>query len=308
METDMRIHQATRLLLIVALHASFFLNAQELRYVHVPEQKAALQGSSSKIQNFRVADPRANIEPSAPADAPPLTYPKPNREPSKVSSGPISGASLIPWTKIPARPRIDLSVSAKQLKIPAKAQRQLEQGNRAADKNDHKTARKHYAKAIELFPDFSDVYNNLGTIALLEGDVARAERHFIRALEIDDSNLNSLLALAKVRFADHNAAEAEKLTTRFLQLQPFDAEGLTLMALIKLRSGELDEALRICARASESSESGIALTHLVAGLAYESKNDRQQAVAEYQKFLAKSQNGEVAEQVQLRVNSLSASK
>jgi tetratricopeptide (TPR) repeat protein len=96
-------------------------------------------------------------------------------------------------------------IDAKRLAVPEKARREMIRAEEAQISGDSDGARKHLERAIEMYPDYADALNNLGTHFHRAGDYQRSLDYFTRVTQIDPQfyagwvNLGgSLLALGRL--------------------------------------------------------------------------------------------------------------
>jgi tetratricopeptide (TPR) repeat protein len=90
------------------------------------------------------------------------------------------------------------AVSAKQLAIPGKAAREYEEAQKDLARNDSEAARRRLERAVEIAPQFSVAWNNLGTIAYQTRNYQRAEECFRESLRQDPSAYEPLVNLGGV--------------------------------------------------------------------------------------------------------------
>lgn len=196
----------------------------------------------------------------------------------------------------------DNTVDAVKLAIPAKAQRELEKGNRATEKGDLETGRRHFLKAIELFPKFSNAYNNLGVVALLKADLGEADERFGQALRINPRDRYALINIAKVRLAQHNAKAAEQFALQYLAGSPTSDPGLVVLALAQLKLGEFDDTVETCRRIEGEPHAGFAYVHVIASAAYELKGHPEKSIEELREYLNEGGSGDSKHDSEVRLH------
>ena len=101
------------------------------------------------------------------------------------------------------------SVSRLDLKSPAKARREYEQGYRLLMGTDPQGAVGHLAKSIAIYPQFVAAHNALGSAYLSLGQNELAHGEFAQAVSLDDHLPNSYLNLgcAELALKQYPAAE-----------------------------------------------------------------------------------------------------
>jgi tetratricopeptide (TPR) repeat protein len=192
------------------------------------------------------------------------------------------------------------TVAALDLAIPERAVRELEKGIKASQRGNFEKGRSHFLKAIGIFPQFSDAYNNLGVITLLKSDAVEAEDWFTRALRIDAKNPYALMNLAKLKLGQQDPGAAEQFARRFVELSPSNAEGLTVLAHAQLKLGKPEDAIATCIRVEASSHAGLAEIHLIASRAFESLGLPRQTIKELNEYLREGGSGDAAYDARVR--------
>lgn len=158
--------------------------------------------------------------------------------PPRMTSGPDAfrfRESLDSLFLIEAQPRAESSlplagtVSASELLIPAKAIKEFKRGRKAYLANDFKSSAEHFEKAIQMYPDFAEAHNNLGSSYLMEGASEKSLAEFERAIALDPKRIGaynnlSLAFLLLKRYPDSEAA-----ARRALQIDPRYVTALSLL-------------------------------------------------------------------------------
>jgi tetratricopeptide (TPR) repeat protein len=197
-------------------------------------------------------------------------------------------------------------VSANLLKVPRKAQGELEKGIKAAMDRQLSKAEEHLLKSLEHYPEFSAAYHNLGVVKLLRGDVAGAESLMEKALTFDQRSPYSLMALAQLRFRDGDLAAADRYLERVLALYPRNLQALTFRALVQIHLGQTNAALKTYSKLEEQDHSRLPVFHLLAGSTHELRGDHARAISEYTKYLRESPEAGDAVQIKAAINELQA--
>jgi Flp pilus assembly protein TadD len=73
------------------------------------------------------------------------------------------------------------TVSAQGLRVPKKAQRQLDKGDAALKKGKLEEAKRHYTKAIQIYPEFEEAEDKLGIVLMQLGQKQAGKSAFKRA-------------------------------------------------------------------------------------------------------------------------------
>ena len=109
-------------------------------------------------------------------------------------------------------------------------------------------AEKHFKRTLEIYPDYTKAWNNLGYLYLATGRCERALPQFARALTIDSTYFE---AIYNTGFCYHETKQHEKALSYYrkaIELQP--TNGLSVAAcrqsaVILSESGSIDQALQL---------------------------------------------------------------
>lgn len=94
-----------------------------------------------------------------------------------------------------------------------------------------------FEKAVELNPQRSGTYSEIGALRMTTGDRAEAEAAFKKAIEVDPNSASAHLAYSNLLFAAGDRPEAEKLVKRALELEPKNLIANRAMAMHYLLTG-----------------------------------------------------------------------
>jgi tetratricopeptide (TPR) repeat protein len=134
------------------------------------------------------------------------------------------------------------SVSAKELAIPEKAVREYQDAQKDLAKRDIDSAVKHLERAVELAPQFSSAWNNLGTIAYQTRNFERAEECFREGLAADPGAYEPLVNLGGVLINLRKLDEAWKYNVYAVLVRPNDALAQSQLGMTYFQLGNLDLA------------------------------------------------------------------
>jgi len=144
------------------------------------------------------------------------------------------------------------TVSARDLSIPERAQKEYHKAQKMLGKRDTTKAIEHLKRAVEIAPLFAQAWNNLGTIAYHEQRFEDAAGFFRRALQADPSAYEPLVNLGGVLINLNNLDEAYTFNLHAVLRRPNDPLanaqfGLTYLGMGKLQLAEkyLLEARRL---------------------------------------------------------------
>lgn len=81
-------------------------------------------------------------------------------------------------------------------------------------------ARTSFEEAIKLNPKYAEAYNNLGTLAHSQGDLARAEKMYRKALKLKPNDPNTLQNLGTLYYAKRNFRKGDAEYRKALAIDP----------------------------------------------------------------------------------------
>ena len=176
------------------------------------------------------------------------------------------------------------TVRLQTLLIPKKAQRELEKAVRASDRGKLDKALQHLDKAIEIFPQFHQAFNNRGAAYLRLEDFAQAESDFRESLRLSPDNPTASKNLAFVLVATRRYREAAPLLQSLIDQNPLDAWALTYLGESLFHLLRQDEAEAHLSKALElDSESYLASYRL--GAISLARGDKAAALRYWKLFL-----------------------
>src|SRR4051812_12505302 len=196
------------------------------------------------------------------------------------------------------------TVSAAELKIPGKARKEFDKAAQAVDKGDLPEAKKHFQKAIDIYPEYARAYNDLGVVFMRSGERERGRQSFEKAIALDNKYSEALLNLAKVRVAEKNTTVAEELLLRAVANSPANPEMLTVLANVQLMENKYAEAAANASKVHGIGDAQYPIAHWIAGRAYEVQHKDAQAINEYTIFLKESPSGTQADEARASLKTL----
>jgi len=148
--------------------------------------------------------------------------------------------------------RREHAVAASQLTVPDKAMREYEDAQKDLARHDVASAVKRLEHAVEIAPQFSAAWNNLGTIAYQTQQYMRAEECFRQSLAADPTSFEPLVNLGGVLVNLNKLDEAWTYNVFAVLARPNDALansqlGMTYFGLGKMELAEkhFQEARRL---------------------------------------------------------------
>jgi len=143
------------------------------------------------------------------------------------------------------------AVSARQLGIPDRAVRDYEDAQKDLERRDTAAAIKHLEHAVDLAPQFSAAWNNLGTIAYQTRKFQRAEECFRQSLGQDPTAFEPLVNLGGVLVTVHKLDEALDYNVRAVLTRPSDALANSQLGMVYFELGQFDQAAKYLERARQ---------------------------------------------------------
>ena len=104
-------------------------------------------------------------------------------------------------------------------------------------------ARRHYAEAIRIRPNYSTAHNGLGVLLARQGDAAGAIREYQLALAANSTYALAHRNLATQLISAGREAEAMPHLVRAVELRPADARARDLLGIQLAKRGDLREAV-----------------------------------------------------------------
>jgi Flp pilus assembly protein TadD len=198
------------------------------------------------------------------------------------------------------------SVSAADLAVPARAQKEFDKAGKLMAKQDFTRAIEKLNHAIAIYPSYAAAYNNLGVIYARLGDSAREREQLQKAISVNDHFAPAYVNLGRMDIAKSDFSSAETTLDQAASSDPNNPVTLVLLAYAEVMNRHPDQALASSRRA-HALASPHAFAHQVAALAYEQKQDRTSAISELELFLKEEPSGPQAEDARKNLAALQAS-
>lgn len=177
------------------------------------------------------------------------------------------------------------TVSRAALDIPDKAKKEFEKGLEAFEKEDFPNAKDRFHKAINIYPQYSLAYVNLGIIAMKENKIDEGELDFHQAITADPQDPAAYIHLARSQILKKQYASAEPLLQKATAISPLDPDALTMLAASELYLGKTEEAVACAKKVHSVPHDHFAVSHLVAAQGLIKENQMQAAADELRLFL-----------------------
>lgn len=176
-------------------------------------------------------------------------------------------------------------ISANTLKIPRKAEKEFDRGDKALEKKDYQLARQHYQKAIDLYPSYDVAYNGLGATLVQTGDISGAQNAFEKSIQVNNKFAPGYRNLAQIAAHDNDYVKAAGLLEKSLSLEPLNPEALSRLAQFDYILGKDTAVPELVQKLHSLPHPGQAMAHFAAAASLERMNKPDEAIGEYTLFL-----------------------
>jgi tetratricopeptide (TPR) repeat protein len=185
-------------------------------------------------------------------------------------------------------------VSANALKIPGKAEKEFNRGNKALEDKKLPEAVGHFQKAIELYPQYDMAYNGLGATLIEMHNIDGARNAFKRSIEVNDKFAAGYRNLARISASEKDYITAVDLLQRSLALEPLNAEALSRLCQFDYLLGKDTEVPELARKLHSLPHNGMGLAHYAAASSLERMNKPDEAIAEYMLFIKEEPESNLA--------------
>ena len=176
------------------------------------------------------------------------------------------------------------SISVGELRIPEKAQRELEKATKQIHQQDFTKAIRTLHHAIDDYPGYAGAYNNLGVVYARLGNPQQEREALEKAVSLNDRLAPAYANLGRLSIKDRDFASAEDELTKASACDPADGITLVLLAYSQFMQKEMDRVIAT-SRSAHALKSEHAFVHQIAARAFEQKRDRNNAMVELELFL-----------------------
>ena len=185
-------------------------------------------------------------------------------------------------------------VSATDLAIPNKAQKEFDKAQGWIDHQNFSKAIQALNQAIAIYPSYAGAYNNLGVVYSRMGDHQKEREALQHAISINDRFAPAYVNLGRMDITAGNFTDAESELSKASSYDPTNAMTLVLLSYSQFMDKHYDLAIATAHHAHELVGQH-AFAHQVAAHAYEQKRDGVNAIAELQLFLKEEPTGQRAD-------------
>ena len=187
------------------------------------------------------------------------------------------------------------TVAVQDINIPRAARKQFDKATGLIAKQDWRKAIDELNRALAIYPNYVEAYNNLGVVYARMGDRASERVALEKALKINDHFAPAWVNLARMAIADRDFPTAENLLDKAVALTPADPDTLLILANVELMNLHYDLAIAHCRQVHSLGQGSHALVHFIAARALEHQSRFPEAISELQIFLKEEPSGERAE-------------
>ena len=189
------------------------------------------------------------------------------------------------------------TVSVAQYKVPEKARNEFQKAQEASAKMDFDGARKHVARALELYPDYADALT-LRAVLNLSSDTPAAVTDLQKAIHCDGNYALAYTVLGSALNMQQKFAEAMQMLQRGQSLAPDSWQTYFEMARSYVGEQDYQSALRELDRARSLVPADYPTLLLVQAQAHVGLKQYESAMQELQAFLQKDPKGPNSEAAQ----------
>jgi len=196
------------------------------------------------------------------------------------------------------------TVSARELSLPSAAIREYKEAQALLGRREIAAAIQRLERAVELAPQFTVAWNNLGTIAYHEDRFADAERYFRSALEHEPGAYTPAVNLGGVLVTMRRYAEALEYNLYAVLEDASDPLGQAQLGMNYLFLGKPDPALKHLKEAKRLDPNHFSHPQRYLAQIYLQRGDEKAAVAELEDFLRRHPDSPAAEATREKLTEL----
>jgi tetratricopeptide (TPR) repeat protein len=176
-------------------------------------------------------------------------------------------------------------VSAKELSIPWKAQREYAEARKKLEQDDATAAVEHIRRAVAIAPQYWAAWNALGTIAYKTRDFAQAENCFREALKQNRKAFEPLVNLGGVLLTIGKWKEALPYNEAAVASRPHDALANSQVGMNYFFMADLDRATQYLSAAKRIDPGHFSHPQLILADINSTRHDPAAAIRELEDFL-----------------------
>ena len=181
-----------------------------------------------------------------------------------------------------------LSIPAKKLAWPASTTDALRHAWQHMQRGEISRARSRLRQAIQHSPDCVDAWTNLGLVAEWDGSFDEAVRFHRQAVRLDPDGFGANLNLSEALEKMGKDEEAIQYGDRALRIRPQDLGVNLHMGILLVHAHQFREALAPLNTAKRIHPDSLGTAQILLGVAYVETGQAQQALEEFNGWLAKN--------------------
>lgn len=201
-------------------------------------------------------------------------------------------------------PKEKYTVSAVRLSVSEKARHEVQEGMKRLAKNDIEGATTRFEKAIEISPQYSAAWNQLGTIAYHQKNYELAEERFREAVRLDVDSFTAVLNLGGTLLKREKLDEALVHNKTAAERRPTDAMANSQLGHNYMLLGKMELAVRHLREAERLDPAHFTDPQLSLAEIYLRVGDRKSAAAELESFLRYRPEYQQAENIRTAIRRL----
>ena len=182
-------------------------------------------------------------------------------------------------------PRRRAVVSTRELSIPERARKEYNEAQRKLGRHDVTGAIAHLERAVDIAPQFSAAWNNLGTIAYQSRRFQDAENYFRKSLAQDAGAFEPLVNLGGVLLTLGKLDEALQFNLYAVLSRPHDALANSQLGMTYFVVNNLDLAQKYLEIAKRLDPTHFSHPQMTLAEIHLRRNERAEAAAELEDFL-----------------------
>lgn len=195
------------------------------------------------------------------------------------------------------------TISVAAMKVPDKARKEFEKAREALIKNNVEESRSHLAKALSIYPQYSDALTLRGVTAMVANDLKSAADDLNAAIQHDANNAMAYVAMGSLYNTSQRFDDALRALDRGVALNPTSWQAFFEMSKAELGKGDFEAALRKASKAEQLVGRVYDPIYLIKAHAMLGLKNYPAAITEFEKYLSSEKNdtesiGEVRQQLE----------
>lgn len=187
-------------------------------------------------------------------------------------------------------PTGESTISVAAMKVPDKAKKEFEKAREALVKNNVEESRKHLAKALGIYPQYSDALTLRGVTAMASNDLQSAAEDLNAAIQHDSNNALAYVAIGSLYNMSQRFDDALRALDRGIALNPSSWQAFFEMSKAELGKGDFEAALRKATKAEQLVGKVYDPIYLIKAHAMLGLKNYSAAIAEFEKYLSSEKN------------------